>query len=352
MNAGINPLAGKRIGYAPYSAGFDRPGDRRRFAGYAQRRQLPIEIADPAQAYDLVVVTENADITTWCRYDKGRVVYDLIDSYLAIPRSDLKGHLRGLAKFVTGQHRHLGLDHWHAIEQMCRRADAVVCTTVEQQRDIGKFSTNVHIVLDLHATVTRQAKTDYATGAVFRLVWEGLPATVDSLRSIKSALQAIGRHRLLELNVVTDPVCFRHLGRFGRRNTLDLVQDLCAQVKLHQWTEETCADIICSCDAAVIPLDLTDPFAAGKPENKLLLLWRMGMPVVASASPAYARAMVAAGVDLTCANGDDWRIKLEYLIADETARANAGRRGREYAEGHFSEAQLLARWDAIFATLF
>lgn len=352
MNTAVSPLAGKRIGYAPYSAGFDRPGDRRRFAGYAQRRRLPIEIADPAQVYDLVVVTENADITTWCRYDKGRIVYDLIDSYLAIPRSDLKGRLRGLAKFVARQHRHLRLNHWHAIEDMCRRADAVVCTTTEQQGDIGKFCTNVHIVLDLHATVTRRVKTDYASGAVFRLVWEGLPATVDSLRLIKPVLQKIGHHHPLELNVVTDPVCFRHLGRFGRRNTLDLVQDLCTQVILHEWNEQTCADIICGCDAAVIPLDLTDPFAAGKPENKLLLLWRMGLPVIASASPAYARAMAAAGLDLTCANSDDWYIKLENLIADEAARANAGRRGRDYAESHFSEAQLLARWDAVFATLF
>ena len=66
-------------------------------------------------------------------------------------------------------------------------------------------------------------------------------------------------------------------------------------VKLHLWDESTCSDIIRNCDLAVIPIDLSDPFAFGKPENKLLLFWGMGMPVVTSAIPAYVRAMQAVG---------------------------------------------------------
>jgi glycosyltransferase involved in cell wall biosynthesis len=350
MTAAPN-LSRLRIGYAPYSAALDRPGDRRRFAGYARKRNIAFEIADPARAYDLVIVTENADISVWSRYDKGRVVYDLIDSYLAIPRSDLKGRLRGLAKFVAGQHRHLRFDYWRAIEAMCRHAAAVVCTTEEQKHDIEKFCANVHIILDLHTTVTREVKTDYAAGSVFQLVWEGLPATVDSLLLIKDVLREIDGKHAIALNVVTDPVSHRYLGRYGRRDTLDAVRGLCARVTLHEWSEQTCASIICGCDAAVIPLDLADPFAAGKPENKLLLLWRMGVPVIASASPAYTRAMNAASFDLVCADEGDWRRQLERIITDASLRADAGRRGRAYAEAHFSEEQMLARWDALFTAL-
>ena len=32
---------------------------------------------------------------------------------------------------------------------------------------------------------------------------------------------------------------------------------------------------------AIIPIDLTDAFARGKPENKLVMLWQLGMPVLA-----------------------------------------------------------------------
>lgn len=352
MNAPANPLAGLRVGYAPYSPAFDRPGDRRRFAGYAARRGIRLELADPRETYDVVVLSEQADITVWSDYTKGRVVYDLIDSYLAIPRSDFKGRLRGLAKFIAGQHRRLRLDHWRAVEAMCRRADAVVCTTLEQQRDIQPFCANVHRVLDLHGGVARRRKTDYTAGTPFRLAWEGLAATVDSLQLIGDALRAVERRRPLALEVVTDPVSYRYLGRYGRRDTAAVLRGLCARVTLHAWNEATCADILCGCDAAVIPLDLADPFAAGKPENKLLLLWRLGLPVVASASPAYTRAMQAAGTNLACVTAEHWRETLLRLIDDEALRAEAGRRGRAWAEAEFGEAQLLARWDAVFASLF
>ena len=168
---------------------------------------------------------------------------------------------------------------------------------------------------------------------------------------IREALRDIDKKHAIALNVVTDPVSFRHLGRFGRRNTIDVVRGLCTRVTLHEWNEQSCAGIICGCDAAVIPLDLADPFAAGKPENKLLLLWRMGLPVIAAASPAYARAMTAAGLDLVCANEGDWRRQLERVVTDAALRADAGQRGRAHAETHFSEEQLLLRWDRLFETL-
>ena len=348
----MSRLQNLRVGYVPYSQALNLPGDRRRFVNYAQKRGIEFEPADPRNAYDVVVLSERADISVWRNYSRGKIVYDLIDSYLAISRTSIKGQLRGLAKFVTRQSRYLQIDHWRAIETMCKRADAVVCTTAEQQQDIGKFCRNVHVVLDLHSTVTRAIKADYATGSTFRLAWEGLPATLESLHLIKAALREIERNHPLSLHIVTDPTYFRHLGRFGRRPTLDLVSKLCNHVTLHEWNERTCAEIVCNCDAALIPLDLSDPFAAGKPKNKLLLLWRMGMPVVTSASPAYLRAMAGAGLDLACKDYNDWQLKLEHLIKNQSARENAGRRGRAYAESHFSEEQILARWDAVFASLF
>lgn len=351
MNSPASPLAGLRLGYVPYSRACDRPGDRRRFAGYAARRGIRFELADPREAYDVVVLSELADITVWRDYAKGRIVYDLIDSYLAIPRSDLKGRLRGLAKFVAGQHRRLRLDYRQSVEAMCRRADAVVCTTLEQQQDIAPLCANVHRVLDLHGGVARRAKTGYAAGTPFRLAWEGLAATVEALQLIGGALRALERVRPLALEVVTDPVSYRYLGRYGRRDTADLLRGLCTRVTLQAWHEATCADLLCACDAAVIPLDLDDPFAAGKPENKLLLLWRLGLPVVASATPAYSRAMQAAGVDLGCRDAAEWERTLLRVIDDENLRAEAGRRGRAYAEAAFGEAQLLAAWDAVFASL-
>lgn len=346
-----NDLSQLRIGYVPYSNALDRPGDRRRFPYYACKRGIRFEIADPAKEYDLVILSARADISVWSRCPKAKLVYDLIDSYLAIPRADLKGRLRGLFKFLSRQSRYLQLDHWKAIGGMCARADAVVCSTQEQQCDILKFCPNVHIILDAHMGVTHTVKTDYRAGQPFRLVWEGLPQTLDSLELIRPVLERLRSRYPIEMHVVTDRKYFRYMGQYGKADTLEAAQRILPDVCFHEWKEADCADIICSCDLAVIPLALTDPFAAGKPENKLLLFWRMGMPVVTSASPAYVRAMQAAGMDLVAKDESDWLVKIERLLRDEAARREAGTLGKVYVNHEFSEASLLARWDAVFASL-
>ena len=107
-----------------------------------------------------------------------------------------------------------------------------------------------------------------------------------------------------------------YLRKYWQVETLQAVQSIFPNVCFHEWTESDFAEILCSCDLAVIPLDLRDPFASGKPENKLLLLWRMGVPVVTSASPAYVRAMNAANLDYTAKNNSDWYSILSKLISD------------------------------------
>lgn len=340
-----------RIGYVPYSNALDRPGDRRRFPYYASKRGIRFEMADPAKEYDLVILSARADISVWSRYPNAKLVYDLIDSYLAIPRTDLKGQLRGLFKFLSRQSRYLQLDHWKAIEGMCARADAVVCSTEEQRQAILKFCPNVHIILDAHMGVARTIKTDYRTNQPFRLVWEGLPHTLDALRQIRPALEQLRAQHQVEIHIVTDSEYYRYLGRYGKTRALQVAENILPDVRFHEWKEADCADIICSCDLAVIPLALHDPFAAGKPENKLLLFWRMGMPVVTSASPAYVRAMHAAGMDYTVKYEADWLTTIERLMSDESARRKAGMLGKAYTEQKFSELSLLARWDAVFLSL-
>lgn len=340
-----------RIGYVPYSSTFDKPGDRRRFVYYADTKGIQFEIADPSKTYDLVVLSARADISVWSKYSKGKLVYDLIDSYLAIPRTELKGQFRGLFKFLSRQSRFLQLDHWKAIGEMCARANAVVCSTVEQKLDISKFSNNVHCILDAHMTVTHKVKSQYNAGSTFRLVWEGLPQTLGNLKQLQTVIGRLREKYAIELHVVTDREYFCYLGQYCKSDTLKSLKKILPDVVFHEWNEADCADIICACDLAVIPLVLTDPFSAGKPENKLLLFWRMAMPVVTSASPAYRRAMLSSGLDLTAHNEDAWVSIIEGLINDQNARQVAGLSGKAFTEITYSKESFLQSWDAVFASV-
>lgn len=342
-----------RIGYVPYSDKLDKPGDRRRFCYYAKKRNVDFEIARPSKEYDVVIVTERGDLSVWGRLGnkKTKLVYDFIDSYLSIPRYDPKGMLRGLAKYIAGESRHLQLDHWKAIERMCGRSAAVICTTEEQKKAISGFCANTHMILDFHTDTVRNTKERYAAGSVFNFVWEGLPHNIGSLYEIKDVLAELGAEHNIVLHIVTDLKYNQYMGKFGRRNTVDLAGKLFDNIRIHEWDEKTCSSIVTGCDMALIPIPLNDPLAYGKPENKLLLFWRMGMPVIVSATPAYSRAMKKCGLAMACRTKAEWRQALVKYINDENARREAGRRGRAFAEENYGEAKMLAKWDELFKSI-
>lgn len=340
-----------RIGYVPYSESFSHPGDCRRFAGYAAFRGIPFEVARLDEKYDLIILSERADISMWCDYPHGKIVYDFIDSYLAIPYGDIKGCLRGTAKFVSRQHARLQFSYWETIRNMCRRSDAVVCTTEMQQSYILPYCGNTHVVLDMHDSVVSDVKKDYKAGPPFKLVWEGLPWNISQLKIIREVLCYLNQHYQVELHLVTDLVGYRFLGEFWKMSSTKAAQQIFDRAKVHEWNKETCTKIISQYDVAVIPIDLLDPLVAGKPENKLMLLWRVGMPVVTSATPAYVRAMDEAGLSLACKNDYEWISALEKLLLDEEARRAAGEKGREFVNQNHNKNQLVEKWDCVFQTI-
>lgn len=341
-----------RIGYVPYSSDLTSPGDRRRFPAYARARGIPFEIARPDQAYDVVVLSEVADLGTWLAYGKGKIIFDLIDSYLAIPLSDPLQLLRGVAWYAKGRHSRLFLNFPGALERMCRRADAVVCTTEEQQRTIAALCDNVHVVLDLHDDLIKSIKTDYRTEATIHLVWEGLASNLYQLSTIVPALEELSRRHKIHLDIVTDADMPRTIPWLGRVKTLDIARRLLETVTIHPWDAATWSDTITRYDIAVIPIDLGDPLTAGKPANKLSLFWRAAMPVVTSATPAYLRTQQAAGSgELACRSTSDWITVLDTLIRDEDARRAAGLRGFSYATQVLSTSALLNAWDRVLASV-
>ena len=345
---GLNDL---RIGYAPYSKKLDKPGDRRRFFYYTQKRNIKFEFARPTETYDLVYVTHAADLSVWNNYQKGnaKIVYDFIDSYLAVPKSDPKGVFRGLAKYASGQYKNLQINHWKTIQSMCQRADAVACTTLEQKSDILPFCSNVHLILDIKSMYD-QVKKDYARGDVFNIVWEGLPHSMNSFREVRSVLANLKKKHKIALHLVTALQYGQYMGKYWKRNTTDYVRDLFQfdDIYLYQWHEQLCSHIMSACDMALVPLLPDDLFDWGKPEDKLLIFWLMGLPTLASANPSHLRAMDSAGLAMACHTQDDWMEALERYMRDEELRREAGLKGRAYASEFNSDDKVLKQWDDFF----
>lgn len=342
-----------RIGYAPYGRDLTSPADRRRFPYYAEKRGIAFELADPESAYDVVIVTPRADLRRWTAYRPGeaKLVFDIVDSYLDIPRTNPKAILRGPAKFAAGESSTPFFSWRRALERVLERADAATCATPEQARAIERFCANVHPILDFQTNLISAVKQDYAAGAPFKLVWEGLGENVRWFSEIAAPLAELASRRPLQLHLAT-AVRFKQLSqRFWVRDTIEIARRWFDDVRIHPWTEGGVAGVATACDLAVIPLPLDRPFERGKPESKLVSFWRMGMPTITSATPAYRRVMDAAGQRLYCASEAEWREALERLAGDRDARERAGRAGREFADAEYADERLLAKWDRMLESL-
>jgi hypothetical protein len=300
----------------------------------------------------MVVLNETADLKTWTKYRAGKIVYELIDSYLAVPRSNPKQLLRGIVWYVKGLQQQPVFDFRGALEQMCRRADAVTCTTEEQQQTISKFCPNVHIALDFHGELINSIKTDYRASNPFKIIWEGLPSNVYQLGTIRKALREVSRNRSIQLVLVTDLDQKRTIPWLGRVKTVDIVRGVLDNVKVLPWEQATWSQTITQGDLAIIPIDMHDRITAGKPGNKLALLWRAGMPVITSATPAYLRMHGAVGLShFACRDTSEWIAALELMVTNENVRARAGSLGRQYIERELTRTAQLQAWDDVLTSI-
>jgi glycosyltransferase involved in cell wall biosynthesis len=82
-----------------------------------------------------------------------------------------------------------------------------------------------------------------------------------------------------------------------------------------------------------------------KPENRLLIMWRLGLPCLTSASPAYIRVANDAGVNVVCENLNDWASNLNQILNDPKYALSESIKGQNYLREHHNRKILLRKWD-------
>ena len=342
-----------KIGLVPLSNNLNSPGDRRRFATVLKNKNLPYKIISEDKqinSHKIVFLTQKADISRWVDEKYSFIIYDLTDSYLAIPKTNIKGWLRGLAKYIFGQHKKFYLSYWKLLEKMCRRADLIICSTLEQKKIIQKYNKNVFIILDLKDDSVKQyKKTNYEISQnKINIVWEGLPQNVYLLKNISKVLENLSSKYKIVLKIITDKTYKSYLNIFYSVNTFLQLKKIFKKTsfKLYQWNLNNYFKIIINSDIAVIPTDLNDKFIAGKPENKLLLFWRLGMPVITSASSAYRRTMQSAKLNNYCSSYKEWYNNIENLILNTKLRKEIAKKGLFYSKKQENK-KIFNEWEKI-----
>jgi hypothetical protein len=337
------------IGYAPYSEDLKAPGDRRRFVFYARHKKIDYEIADVNKSYDLVYITSSANISSWIEYKKRnkttKLIFEMVDAYTFY--NDLSWNLgRGLYRFIQGRENKYVFFYKNIYKKIFEVADAVVCNTKLQKDHIINYNKNVHISLDFFTEDINQHKVSYNISKPLSLVWEGLSYTVKNILEIRDVLEKIED---IHLKIITNPVI--PLGKSYKRNTSELFKKCKFSYQIIPWEIETFTKEIAEADLAIIPINKKHKLQYHKPENKLILFWEIGIPVLTSDTPAYKQVFSQIKSDLTCSNKDEWREKLEMIKLGKFDLRDHMVKAKKYIQTYHSESAIIENWDNIFRSV-
>jgi hypothetical protein len=344
------------VGVIPNAHDFDHPADRRRYLFYFRRKGIEFRIADSSTEYDAVYVSLTADLNEWrsykARYPETLVILDLSDLYLMA--GPIPDRLRAVFHYLTGRTRALRWSYIATIRDMMRASDVVLCGSEEQKRFLEKLHANVIVMRDYYGLDLSARKESYAlnSSGSLNVLWEGFAhGNIRAFEMLRDVLSGVNGYRV-RVHVVTDPRYCRFGGRMLCQPTYQVLQSVFrgspVGFHLYDWNALTFSAIATLCDMAVIPVQ-DDPIARSKPENKLLLLWSLGLPVVTSRTASYARVMQSVGNDFTCETLDEWGSKIRALAESQQLRVSYMHAAARYVENHCSETAISRTWDEVFA---
>ena len=346
MNMSFNELRSKTIGYTPVDQNFTTAGDKRRFICYANQKQLSWEICRLDKDYDILYITTIANISDWIDYKKSHpktiLIFDINNCFFF--NKNLWWNLgRGLSRFISRRESKFYFNYNDVYHEMFNCADIIVCPTKSAKEYISQFNSNVYIPFDFFEEEITIKKTEYTNNHPLVLVWEGMGVTAKHLLAIAPVLEKFKGKILLK--IITDRT-YRH-GLL----TVDvhkILKKLQCDYEFIDWRKDSFSKHIVDSDLAIIPLDKSDKVALHKPENKLILFWQHGIPVITTDTPAYLNAFSQVDTNLTCSNLEDWKKKIELFISGKFDSKKHMDSVSNYLQKYRSKEEFIAAWDKIF----
>lgn len=345
-----------RIGYWPISESLLAPGDRRRLIFWANARGHEI-VRNLSQSVDVIVASENSDFNSPYFTQKSTpVVFDLVDAYLS-PLNPYDDLVRGFAKRLSGQISGAIKPFSRHVKHFCELSSAVICSSPEQKQLIERHNKNTHVILDSHEELLfiDPHLPKIQNRSKQKVLWEGQPATIRGVKDIYPVLSVLTKTNDMEFDFVTDQSYFQFLNRYLQRSTFNVLKNdlhlIADRISVIPWSASNLVGSAQNSDVAIIPIDLTIPIQRLKPENRLLIMWRLGLPCLTSASPAYERVAKQAGVSATCSNLNEWNENLTRILVDPDFAYSQTLAGQNYLRENHNQALLLNKWDLVFESV-
>ncbi len=344
-----------RIGYIPNRMDLEHPADRRRVVYWANHRGHEIHL-DLTKKVDVLLLSNRSDLRHWTQLkSRPPLIIDLVDGYLGGEKI-WRDWARGIGKLATGQISGTPNSYQGMLKSACSLAEAVVCETLEQVKTIEPYCKNTHHILDFHEEFPMEPfREEVKTRNFPAIMWEGLPYTARGLNLLEEALLEMNSSRSVSLEMVTDLTYPLLLGKYVQKRTEAKVgripSELGSNFRLTPWSLDSVLQAANRSHLSVLPLDPKGFLNPLKAENRLLMMWRIGLPVLTSPSLAFNRVMGHVGVDGICDTPAAWSRKIQELSASRDLPREHVERGQQYIRETHSKEIVLKAWDSLFESV-
>jgi hypothetical protein len=215
----------------------------------------------------------------------------------------------------------------------------------------AKFQINAMDILDIHEEVpiVDNSRAPIETNLI-EMFWEGLPATLGSMGLLEDFFESYSDNNF-KLNILTDLNSFKYMNRFKKidldRVLTQQLQHSNLEINKIQWSPQMLVNYAASSKFGVIPIHAIKGYNHLKAENRLLIMWRLGLPVLTSPLMSYARVMRDAQIDGICIDHAEWKVKLGRLTFSADLRHEFIEKSRNYLETRHKTEDVLKKWDYV-----
>ena len=340
-----------QIGYQGYSPDLSHPADRRRIGYWSTERNIPLFL-NSSTKLDFMVFTSRSDMEYVVKHKGGYKVLDLIDGYTAFD-SDISDIGRGLAKNLTGQTSGRPRRYSSSVKRACQSVDLVICSSLEQAEQISVYNKNVTVILDSHHEFLQPEGNTYAIDPErSSIFWEGQTATLRALDQISASLIETYDQHNFSLELVTDQkhklLMNRYLSVKSEKQIPKINRFFGDVIKLHSWSKEAVIEIAKRSTLGIVPVNMKSSIQKLKPENRILILWQLGLPCLASDTPSHRRLAREINLNFICRSPNEWSEKLLLYLTDPQIRENQVIEGKKYLAKFHNKEIILDKWDRVF----
>ncbi len=344
-----------KVGYVPYSYDLQHPGDRRRLAAWALHQDTELNLETPLDC-ELLVLSNAANFGYWLKRAKQPVILDLVDGYLGEDPSLLKDVIRNVVRSIRGTSSLRWITYTNHIRSACRKSDAVIVASKEQRDVILRYNKNVYVILDDHTEMdsdslddARRTKLSNQDLQSPHLFWEGYGYTLKHFQVVAKDLDKFLMESGWGMYLLTNEEFPRWGGYIGKVRTRNLIKKWFPlseyAIQIIPWSIDNVIKFAKLSTLGLIPIDPHDEFALLKPENKLLSMWHLNLPVLFSNTPAYSRVATESQQQAACIEAGRWMKALTSYSQSLDDREGLRKLGQTYILNEHTHEILMAKWD-------